>query len=159
VLFCAPFFAMDPCPVRATRDCAASPKEERLARRPPERRFLVLFLRYWLPVLAYVTLIAYLSAQPNLKPPIRFENSDKVYHVLEYLVLGVLLARALRANLRNREPAYAAIVALGLGILIGTGDEYLQSFIPGRESSALDLLADSAGLVVAQFLFAWILRE
>ena len=36
-----------------------------MTRRPPER-FFRKFMLYWLPVLAYITVIIFLSAQPNL---------------------------------------------------------------------------------------------
>ncbi len=123
-----------------------------MTRRPPER-FFRKFMLYWLPVLAYITVIIFLSAQPNLQPPIRFPNADKVYHLIEYLGLGVLLARAWRATGRMRRPLSAALVAISCGVVVGTSDEYFQSFIPGRQSSAFDLLADAAGLALAQFAY------
>ena len=46
--------------------------------RPPERRFFVLFMGFWLPVLAYVTVIFALSTQPHLQSPLRFPNGDKL---------------------------------------------------------------------------------
>jgi VanZ family protein len=127
--------------------------------RPRELRFFTLFLRFWLPVLAYVTIIVVLSAQPHLEPPIKFANSDKFYHLAEYFALGVLLARAIRATMRLPLPAVAALMALSLGILVGTGDEFFQSYVPGRQSSAFDLLADTAGLALAQLAYLAFARE
>ena len=121
--------------------------------RPPQRRFFRLFMLYWLPVLIYITAIIALSAQPNLQPPLRFPNADKVYHLVEYLGLGFLLARAWHATAPMRRPLSAALVALSCGVVVGSSDEYFQSFIPGRQSSAFDLLADAAGLALAQFAY------
>ena len=121
--------------------------------RPPERRFFTLFALYWLPVLLYVTMIIVISAQPYLTPPLEFRYGDKVCHVLEYFGLGALIARALRATMRLHLPLVAALIALALGIVVGTGDEYFQSFVPGRQSSALDLLADTIGFAVAQLVY------
>jgi VanZ family protein len=127
--------------------------------RPPERRFFVLFTGFWLPVLAYVTTIFALSSQPHLAPPLRFLNADKVLHAGEYLLLGLLLVRALRATLRVSRPLFAAVIAIGLAVLVGTADEFLQSFIPGRESDVLDLLADTLGGAIAQLIYVMFVRS
>ncbi|HEY2956048.1 MAG TPA: VanZ family protein [Candidatus Eisenbacteria bacterium] len=127
--------------------------------RPPERRFFVLFTRYWLPVLLYVTMVIAISAQPYLVVPGDFRYGDKIAHIGEYFGLGVLIARALRATMRIPLPLAAALIALSLGIVVGTGDEYLQSFVPGRQSSALDLLADTIGLTLAQLVYLAFTRE
>jgi VanZ family protein len=124
-----------------------------LYRRPPERRFFELFMRFWLPVLAYVTLILVLAGQSHLRPPITFRASDKVYHLLEYGVLGLLLARAIRASMRLRIPVFAATIAIAFGVVVGAGDEMIQAFTPGRDSSTFDLAADTLGLTLAQFLY------
>jgi VanZ family protein len=130
-----------------------------MGRRPPERRFFTLFMSYWLPVLLYVTVIIVVSAQPHLTPPFRFHNSDKIWHVLEYFGLGVLLARAFRASFRGPSPLHASLLALCLGIAVGTGDELFQSTVPGRQSSGFDLLADTVGVALAQLAYLAAARE
>ena len=139
--------------------------------RPPERRFFVLFTLYWLPVLLYVTMMLALSSRPYLTPPFEFKFGDKVLHVLEYFVLGILFVRALRATMRIPLPLVAALAALAFdalsgfawlvifGIVVGTGEEYLQSFVPGRVSSPFDLLADTVGLALAQIVYLAFTRE
>ncbi len=124
-----------------------------MLRPPPARTDFQLALWFWLPVLAYVTLILVLAAQPNLQPPIRFTAADKVCHLLEYGGLGLLLARALRAQLRARAPLVAAAMALGLGVLVGATDETVQRFVPGRDASLYDLAADAVGLALAQVAY------
>ena len=114
------------------------------------------FARYWLPLLAYITLIFGLSAQPGLHPPVSFANSDKLGHMLEYGGLGLLLARALRTVFPSRSWLFTTMLALALGLCIGAGDELFQSLIPGRDSTVFDWLADGIGLVFAQLAFvAW----
>ena len=126
--------------------------------RPPERRFFVLFMGFWLPVLAYVTAIFALSAQPNLKPPLHFAEADKILHVGEYLVLGILLVRALRATLRVSRPLFAAVIAISVVALIGAADENFQRLIPGRECDLLDFFADVAGGTIGQFFYVLIAK-
>ena len=130
-----------------------------LAERPVARSTFTQFLRYWLPVLLYLTLIVTLSAQPSLKPPERFELTDKFYHTLEYFGLGLLLARAFRAGGWVAGPLINTALALVLGIAIGAADEIFQSTVPGRSSDIFDVLADGSGVLLAQFLYLLVVRE
>jgi len=123
-----------------------------MARQLPERR-LTFLARNWLPVLLYLGVIFTLSAQPHLRAPIEFQNSDKLYHLMEYGGLGLLMARALRSTLPGSSPVALGLVALGLGIVIAASDERFQSTVPGRESSAYDALADTLGVAAAQWLY------
>ena len=127
--------------------------------RPPERRFFVLFMGFWVPVLAYVTAIFALSSQPHLQSPLNFANGDKVAHLSEYLLLGLLLVRALRATLRVSRPLFAAMIAIALVVMVGTADEFLQSFIPGRQSDVFDVVADVLGGAIAQFVYVTFVRS
>lgn len=120
---------------------------------------LQLFVRYWLPVVLYVAVIAFVSAQPRLRPPLDFSNADKWYHVVEYLGLGIVMVRALRATLGYARLQTAAFLALVLGIGIAIGDELFQSTIPGRIPSHLDVMADTAGLICAQLIYLWFAKE
>lgn len=120
---------------------------------PTRRGFFQLFLWYWLPVLVYVTIIFSLSAQPNLRPPLQFPNSDKFFHMLEYGGLGYLLARGMRAAARIRLALTVALIVAALGGLIAASDEVFQSIVPGRESSLQDWFADFTGLLLAQIVY------
>jgi len=71
----------------------------------------------------------------------------------------VLLARALRGSLPTGRALWAAMAALGIGVLIGASDEFYQSFVPGRDSSVYDLLADTVGCAAAQFAFVWFAQD
>jgi VanZ family protein len=112
-----------------------------------------LFVYFWVPVIAYVVIIFTLSAQPNLQPPVHFENSDKYCHMLEYGGLGFLLVRAVRASARLRLAWVAALSVTLAGAAIAACDEKFQSFIPGRDSSIHDWTADVAGLLLIQMLY------
>lgn len=127
--------------------------------RPPERRFFTLFMRFWLPPLLYVTAIFTASSQANLHAPLGFQFGDKLIHMVEYLIYGLLVVRAWRAHLRVARPLFAAMIAMGFVVLTGAADEYLQSFIPGRQCSAYDLLADAVGGAIAQVLYVTFARS
>lgn len=130
-----------------------------MGRQPPERGFFSRFVRYWLPVLVYLTVIFSLSAQPNLQTPMPFHNADKMWHLLEYGGFGLLLGRALRAGLRGRVALAVVGATLAIGSLTAAADETFQRSIPGRESSALDWAADTIGVALAQGLILWLARE
>jgi VanZ family protein len=119
----------------------------------------VLLMRYWLPVLAYLAIVQLVGMQPDFQVPALFPNVDKAVHVLEYSVLGVLLARAIRASVRVPVPVRTALIAVGVGVCMGAADEFVQSFVPGRMSSVNDLVADATGLLIAQFVFLLVVHE
>ena len=122
----------------------------------PSPRPSGLLLRFWLPLLAYIAMIFTLSAQPNLHPPLHFQNSDKVIHMCEYGVLGLLLYRLVRAQGWARRRDVAALIVLGAGMAIGALDERFQFYIPGRSCDLFDWLADSLGVGLAQVIsLAW----
>jgi len=115
-------------------------------------------MRFWLPVLGYLAVVQVLGAMPNLSVPMVFPNADKVVHMIEYLGLGVLLARAFRASRPGLVPIQIVLFAVGLGLCMGVADEFIQSFLPGRMSSLNDLLADATGLLFGQFAFLLVVR-
>lgn len=114
------------------------------------RRRSDLFVRYWLPVLAWAGLIFALSSIPSLKSGLP-EPGDfvlrKLGHMVEYAVLALLLRRALWAHGLDQERN--GIPTAALALLYAVLDEYHQSFVPGREGSPRDVLIDALGIGAA----------
>ena len=108
---------------------------------------MVTFLRYWGPVCGYAGLIFYLSSQPHPEEHLPFVThfSDKVLHAIEYAVLGALCYRGLRGTGHDTWRQQAIPMAILLASLYGMSDEVHQAFVPFRESSWLDWLADTVG--------------
>jgi len=106
---------------------------------------------YWLPVVAYLGLIFYLSSLPQLATEISlFSGADKFIHLGEYALLSWLLSRALRsASPFSRQ---AAVIAILFATLYGISDEFHQAFVPGRSAEFLDVVADCGGAVLAQII-------
>ena len=100
----------------------------------------------WLLVSAYACLILGLSSIPAGAMPEapQLWRWDKVVHACEYALAAVLLFRALRGSLFT----VAALTVLLCSAFAGL-DELYQSTIPGRDSSALDILADITGATIA----------
>lgn len=71
---------------------------------------------------------------------------DKLAHFVEYAVLGFLLCRGLGKS------SWRWILALALAAFYGFIDELHQSFVPSREASGWDLLADGVGAFVGAWL-------
>jgi VanZ family protein len=114
------------------------------------------FLKYHLPVLLWAALIFTLSSIPRLTPPpLGIRVSDKVYHFIEFAIFGLLLARTFRHLFSSRRRAAAILSAALTGILGGVLDEAHQMFVPGRDASLLDALADAAGVVAVCAAIWW----
>ncbi len=108
-------------------------------------------MKYWAPPLLYMALIFAVSSlkQPPLPMP-KFEwlTIDKLYHFIEYAILGGLLARALlKAKPSIVPPQLIWGLAAVLSILYGASDEWHQTFVPGRSATLADWVADTLGSV------------
>jgi hypothetical protein len=99
-----------------------------------------------LPLILYCLVIFYFSSQTRffIQPP-EFFSLDKAYHFLEYVVLGILAGRVIRAYSFDFQ-GLSAVTAVTLFCLIyGAGDEFHQWFVPGRWATVGDVLADTVG--------------
>ena len=117
-------------------------------------------MKYWAPPLLYMALIFVISSmkQPPLPMP-KFEwlTIDKLYHFIEYAILGGLLARAFVKAKPSVVPSQLIWgLAAVLSILYGASDEWHQTFVPGRLATLADWVADVLGSiagVVAIYLY------
>jgi VanZ family protein len=123
-------------------------------------------LRAWLAIVAWALLISTFSTSwfsgeqtgnfllpilRTLLPWAQPEHLDAIHalirkaaHVGEYLVLGVLLVRALR------EEGLSGLPLVVVAILLGSGwaalDEFHQEFVPSRTASTRDVAVDTSGV-------------
>ena len=111
-----------------------------------------LFLRVHGPSAVYALCIFILSSIPSLKSPdlgVSFE--DKIYHILEYIVFGILLQRG---SVLSGGRSLKRILSISiLGVCFGATDEIHQLFVPGRQCDPYDFLADAAGVLSGQALY------
>lgn len=103
------------------------------------------FLKYWVPFYIYAALIFYLSSIPKPLPEVNIPFFDKVLHICEYAVLGILASRAFKHSSRRTFFENFKILAILVSILYGISDEFHQSFVSEREASLFDIIADSIG--------------
>jgi VanZ family protein len=101
----------------------------------------------------WMLLIFLLSSQSSL-PTIRlFSGTDLLAHAVFYGVLCVLLARSLRPP---RVTTWKRVLLLTtLVTAYGITDEYHQLFVPGRNASGWDILADGLGGFLAALMLFW----
>ena len=119
--------------------------------RPPVRSATSIAV-YWLPVFVYVATIFSLSTIRGGGTSWLFPNMDKVMHLLEYSLFGLLLGRAVRYTLSGSKRWVASAATIGLGASVGALDEFYQSFVPTRSSSVADWVTDVAAVSLAVLL-------
>lgn len=99
------------------------------------------------PPLIAMALIFFLSAQPSDEVDRAWWDvlARKLAHVTEYAVLTALWWRALRGVGARFPLAIAMAISLGYAAT----DEFHQTFVDGRQGTPVDVLIDSAGIVIA----------
>ena len=94
--------------------------------------------------LLYLFLILIGSSVPGRSVPTVFALTwDKLLHLIEYFFLGILGYRAYENKYK-----YITIVISMFGIVFGCIDEIWQLFIPGRNPSYYDVIADGIGVIL-----------
>lgn len=113
--------------------------------------------RWWFaafPWLAYCAVIFYFSSLPRwpFRPP-EFFASDKLLHLGEFVLLGILTGRVIGIyGLTNTGKRLIFWVTL-FGLVYGLVDELHQWFVPGRFASGGDVLADTLGCAAGGWLY------
>jgi VanZ family protein len=83
-----------------------------------------------------------------------YQYPDKVAHMIEYSIFGLLLYLTLKNSPYPSFSVHAMLFAIAIGVLYGMSDEFHQSFVPGRSANIPDLIADALGVTLAQtFIF------
>jgi VanZ family protein len=96
-------------------------------------------MRRVVPPLTLAAALVALAASPGLETGLGIV--DAVGRVVLHLVLYAALFVLLRQTLRGRD-ATAAVLALAVGV----ADELIQSTVPGRDATPVDVLVDAAGI-------------
>ena len=109
----------------------------------------MIFIRYHLPVIVYAGLIflaSSISTIPSELPEFSFR--DKIIHITEFMILGSLMWRsAKRWNLEIKSNRFKTLVFV-IGAIYAASDEIHQLYVPGRNGSFYDWLADIIGLAI-----------
>ncbi len=101
----------------------------------------------WILVMIAITVESSIS---NISlPNIGINFTDKLAHFTVFGIMGWVLTRGmLLSNIK-----YPIILSILIGFIFAISDEWHQSFVPGRDSDVLDVLADLIGLIVFANLY------
>lgn len=136
------------------------------------------FLKYWLPVLAWIVFVFIgstdlLSAEHTSRfigPFLRWFTPDiseatvasvqlvvrKCAHLTEYAILAALLYRGFRQSIAR--PWRAAFLAFFIAAACASLDEFHQSFVASRTGTPVDVIADCCGAVIGLAIYRWLGR-
>ncbi len=114
--------------------------------RKNSRRSLV----FVLGAILWLSVIFLFSAEPNLRSPFSY-NVDfvlrKIAHIVEYLILTVLVWKALLPRAKGNLLLAVFLIVLSAAVL----DECHQLFVAGREGTLRDVLFDAGGIFIAWY--------
>ena len=138
------------------------------------------FLCYWLPAIAWLSLIASTSSDvfsaehtghllnmllSALHIHMTWQHADllhflirKTAHFTEYLVMSFLWYRAGQSG-RQEWRLSSALLALGVCLALASLDEWHQSFLPSRTGAFRDVVLDFSGALFTQVVIAWRARR
>ncbi len=116
------------------------------------------FTYYWLPLIAYCVFIYIQSSYPSPQRLPSFEFSDKLLHFGAYAVMGVLFYRAYQTLPFKNNFQLVVLFSMISASLYGVSDEIHQSFVPYRDGSFWDVIADVLGAVCGVYVYhRWIM--
>lgn len=109
-----------------------------------------------LPAPLIALAIFLLSAQSTLPmPPTPFLSPDKVAHFIAFGTLAFALSLWFPLSRWKERPLQTALLVVLLTSLYSASDELHQYFVPGRDTSFGDWVADTAGAIAAVLIVLW----
>ena len=94
------------------------------------------------------------SLEGNSIPKSYIFTLDKLLHIIEYFIFGILLFFVFFFTSNKPD-----VISFILGIFYSLIDELYQSTVIGRDSSALDVIADIIGLILSILLIKLFLNS
>jgi VanZ family protein len=98
-----------------------------------------------LPVLLIAGLIWFLSSQSILPRPKGILGWDKLQHLLAFGALSVTAGFCIHLAFWRRRPVLSLLIIMLACSAYGAIDEFHQFFVPGRDCSVWDWIADTLG--------------
>ena len=113
------------------------------------------WLYYWFPLLFIAVLEFYLSSKSTLpRPPFAIPYLDKFEHGTIYAGMGFFASRAFKSSSLPVLSVIPGICAILFCVFYGFSDEIHQSFVPNRETDIVDILADTIGGIIGQWVYS-----
>jgi VanZ family protein len=101
---------------------------------------------HWIPALLYAVVIFSISAQSS--PPGADLAPDYVGHFFEYGFFSLTVAWGLTGGMKKEITPQKVLLSWTMAVAFACSDEFHQYFVPGRNASSLDILADAVGALV-----------
>jgi VanZ family protein len=118
------------------------------------------FTYYWLPLIAYCIFIYIQSSHPSPEIVPTFEFSDKLLHFAAYAIMGVLFYRAFQTLSLRNNIQLLVLLSMVCASVYGISDEIHQAFVPYRNGSLSDVIADVLGAVCGVYLYhRWVMAR
>ena len=92
------------------------------------------------------------SSRSSVPTPMVFEGQDKFMHALTYAILALLWARAWWSEGAPFQWKHVIGITI-LCAVYGITDEVHQMYVPGRDATLVDWVADVVGGFLGAFLF------
>lgn len=101
-----------------------------------------------------MALIFVLSSIPGEKlPDLKWDFISSAGHFAEYVIFGILCARAIGVSYPEARPKNIFIFGFLFSLIFAFSDEMHQRFVPGRFWAVSDLIADSLGALFGILIY------
>lgn len=95
----------------------------------------------------WIATIYYLSSLSGLDIGIDFAAKDKLFHMAAYGLLGLFILGTMRLSITGYSYNQVTLATL-IATVYGITDEWHQSYVAGRTSDPMDLVADCLGALL-----------
>jgi VanZ family protein len=108
----------------------------------------------WTPVVLWMAILYYSSSIPADEiPRIDIPNIDKLFHFVEYFILGALLVRGFVNSFDKISFRTIILLAVLIASAYGILDEFHQRFVSGRNPEIFDVFSDIIGSLLGTLLY------
>ena len=112
------------------------------------------FVWFQLPAIVWAAAIFIQSSMSYIDTPdLGFDVQDKLFHAIEYAILGFLLRRALVFQSTQFIKERTGWLTILIGGTYAISDEIHQLFVPGRSGEIADAIADIVGIILVVFVY------
>ncbi|MDL1956425.1 MAG: VanZ family protein [Candidatus Desulfofervidus auxilii] len=113
----------------------------------------------WLLTIIYALLLFFLSIKSSLPIKNSFSYQDKFFHFLAYFILGILVFKACNRSFSSLSLFQIGLITVFVCTFYGIFNEIAQTFVPNRQPSFFDALANSlGGLLASIWSGKWLLK-
>ncbi|MDP3730178.1 MAG: VanZ family protein [Candidatus Omnitrophota bacterium] len=114
---------------------------------------IAVIIWFWTPVVLWMGLIYYSSSIPAEDiPKFDIPGIDKLFHLVEYFILGILLVRAFANSYDKASFKLILLLSVLIASIFGVLDELHQRFVPGRSPEIFDIFSDIIGSFLGALL-------